>query len=64
MPRPAHFQILEELGLASGPELGGWCRMRLVLTSSHLGDPVIKKLIIVLALVAIGGLVAKKVTSS
>jgi len=38
--------------------------MRATLTDSHLGDPVIKKLIIVLALVAIGGLVAKKVTSS
>src|SRR6478752_4824522 len=33
-------------------------------TNSHPGDPVIKKLIIVLALVAIGGLVAKKVTSN
>ena len=38
--------------------------MKGVLTSSHLGDPVIKKLIIVLAVVVIGGLVAKKVTSS
>ena len=38
--------------------------MRAVLTNSHLGDPVIKKLIIVLAVVVIGGLVARKVTSS
>jgi hypothetical protein len=36
-----------------------------VQSASHPpGDPVIKKIVIVLALVAIGGLVAKKVTSS
>ncbi len=35
-----------------------------VVSDSHPGVPMVKKLIIVLALVAVGGLVAKKVTSS
>jgi hypothetical protein len=45
-------------------DLGIGCRMEWSWTNSHLGELVIKKLIIVLALVVIGGLVAKKVTSS
>lgn len=46
------------------PKLDSRCRMRVSRPATLLGDLVIKKLIVVLAVVAIGGLVAKKLTSS
>jgi hypothetical protein len=49
---------------AADRDLGGRCRMGIVLTTHPRGVLVIKKLLIVLAIAAIGGLIAKKVTSS